>query len=321
MSNGVQGANGWARPDGGEPDWAALAEQNEHEFRRRKKLRAIGAISGAAALVAIITVAAVALSGPGKDAQNNQVSLGGSSSEPVPTDSDAPIESPGPAASSADPATPSPSGAASSAASTSAKPSAVPSRRPSASASSSAPASALAAAPTSSAPSDPLTVISSSSTDTAPLDPATLFPATTMSVDGKTWTRLATATNSPCWQATTGGLGDVITPQGCKSLLRATYTSGDSAVTIGVAVFDARANADAAHHAHKGQVQGLVPAGHTAYCTSAGCVNTHEVVGRYTYYTVSGTVKGGTTADAVATAAGPDFAAHARTRLLARGTR
>ncbi|MFD0569254.1 hypothetical protein ACFQ0T_08225 [Kitasatospora gansuensis] len=176
--------------------------------------------------------------------------------------------------------------------------------------------------PGSTAPLDPLTVISAAATDTAPLDPGSLFPATTLSIDGKTWTRLTTGANPTCWQTTTGGLGDVITAQGCRTVLRATYTSGSSAVTIGVAVFDARANADASNQAHKGQVQGLVAAYQTSFCTSAGCVNTHGAVGRYTYYTVSGTVKpGGNTADPVATAAGPDFAAHARAQLLARGSR
>jgi hypothetical protein len=141
-----------------------------------------------------------------------------------------------------------------------------------------------------------------------------------LAVGGRSWTRLTTASTVPCWKATTGGLGDVLAPQGCRTMLRATYTSGSSAVTVGVAVLDTRAQADAAAAGHRGQVQGLVPSGHTSYCTGPGCAETHGSVGRYDYYTVSGTVKpGGNTADAVAAAAQADFAAYARSRLLARG--
>ncbi|GAA1152968.1 hypothetical protein F4556_001360 [Kitasatospora gansuensis] len=314
MSDGAQGSNGWARPDGGEPDWAALAEQHEQQYRRRKKLRMIGAVAGSAVLVGVITVTAVALSGPAKDTKANQAPTQAPTNAPTAdqagtTSTEPPGSSPFPTTSAS--ASPSPS------ASGSVKPSAAgTSRTPSASG---APATPV---PGSTAPLDPLTVISAAATDTAPLDPGSLFPATTLSIDGKTWTRLTTGANPTCWQTTTGGLGDVITAQGCRTVLRATYTSGSSAVTIGVAVFDARANADASNQAHKGQVQGLVAAGQTSFCTSAGCVNTHGAVGRYTYYTVSGTVKpGGNTADPVATAAGPDFAAHARAQLLARGSR
>jgi hypothetical protein len=106
----------------------------------------------------------------------------------------------------------------------------------------------------------------------------------------------------------------------CQALLRATYVSGSSAVTVGVAVFDHKAQADIAERDSHGHIQGLTAAGSISFCTSDGCVGTHAAVGRYGYFTVSGSVKsGGATADAVATAAGPDLAAYARGRLLQRG--
>jgi hypothetical protein len=163
-------------------------------------------------------------------------------------------------------------------------------------------------------------VISSAATDTAPITPESVFAATTISAGGKTWTRVVTAATSTCWSATTGHLGDVLTAQSCRQLLRATYTSGNSAITVGVAVMDSKAQADAAFAANQGQIQGLVPTGNTSYCTSNGCANTHAAIGRYTYYTVQGTVKpGGNAADATANAAAPDLAAYARAQLLARG--
>ncbi|MFE0462006.1 hypothetical protein ACFW1A_22430, partial [Kitasatospora sp. NPDC058965] len=175
-------------------------------------------------------------------------------------------------------------------------------------------------AATAATPPDPLTVISSAATDTAPLDPATLFAAATLTADGKTWTRLTTRTDTTCWQATTGHLGDVLAASNCRALYRATYTSGSSAVTVGIAVTDSKAQADAAIAANKGQIQGLVPTGSASFCVSDGCGSTHASVGRYDYYTVQGTVKpGGNTPDAAANAAAPTLAAYARTQLLARG--
>ncbi|GAA4871075.1 hypothetical protein [Kitasatospora terrestris] len=301
-------SDGWGTDS--TPDWTALAEQHEREQSRRKRLRRAGAVAAAVLAVGGVTATAVALgnrAGGGTDGAD-RLALDATGAPTAPT-ATAPSPEDGPATPSA---TGSPSASVSGSAS--AAPSATKAGKPSASATTTGPA----APPT---PPDPLTVISSATTDTAPLSPAALFPAATLSVDGKTWTRLVDGSTSTCWQATTGGLGDVLAAQGCRSLLRVSYVSGTSVVTVGVAVMDTRAQADAAQAAHKGQVQGLVKAGSTAYCTSAGCTNTHAAIGRYGYYTVSGTTKGGTAADPVATAAGPDFAAYVQGQLLARGRR
>lgn len=324
MSDGAQGVQGWVQPAGQstEPDWAALAEQNELNGRRRKQRQVIGAVVGATLVIGGITATAVGVAGHGKGDGPAKVAAGRASATPaessLPFD---PSASPSPSAS----ATPGDTAAASPGTSTSGSPTAGSSSRPAAKPGSQPPATAPGAAPQQPAPGgsgprDPLTVISSAATDTAPLDPSTLFAAQTLSIGGHTWTRVTTAATDPCWKATTGGLGDVISPQGCHTVLRATYASGDSAVTVGVAVFDQRSQADAAQQAHKGQVQGLVTAGSTSYCVTPGCANTHGAVGRYGYYTVSGTLKpGGNTADATATAAGSGFAGYVQGRLLARG--
>jgi len=292
-----------------EPDWAALADQHQREVSRRKRMKAAGGVLAAVVAVGGITAVAATASSSGKPKADPTVLVEATSLPPRQPDSSgdpSPAESPG--------GSPSPSDSASPSASASPSPSRSASRSPSKS-----PSAKAASAPA--APPDPLTVISSAATDTAPLTPAGLLPAATVQIGGKTWTRLADAQTATCWEATTGGLGNVLAAQGCRSMLRVTYTSGDSAVTIGVAVLDSKAQADAVMAGFTGQVQGLVPSGHTSYCTSTGCANTHASVGRYVYLTVSGTQKpGGTTADATATAAGPGFAATTRDRLLARGS-
>ncbi|MER5636789.1 hypothetical protein ABT095_07535 [Kitasatospora sp. NPDC002227] len=307
--------HGWAATAGGspEPDWAALAEQHEQEGRRRKQRQVIGAVVGATLVIGGITATAVGVAGKdvaGKDSGKNSA---------------APAQpGPGPAAGS-DPSlahgfTASTSATPDATASTGAAPSATASSATSAGPGSAAPSpSSGPAAPPGTRP-DPLTVISAAGTDTAPLDPAGLFPDQTLSVGGRSWKRITTATTVPCWKGTTGGLGDVLAAQGCQSLLRATYAYGNSAVTVGVAVFDHRARADAVQSAYKGQVQGLVTAGSISFCTSAGCAGTHGAIGRYLYLTVAGTLKpGGTTADPTATTAAPAFGTTARDHLLARG--
>ncbi|WP_371500721.1 hypothetical protein OG871_28830 [Kitasatospora sp. NBC_00374] len=322
MSDGWGTGNGWGGPNGPQPagqpqtgpDWAALAEQHDQEQRRRRQRRVVGGAVAATLVIGGLTATAVAVTGgkpspaaagdarpsPASDSPT-ALAFGGSSETPSPTASALPSQS----------------------ASTSASPGASASASRSASAKATGKPGGASAAPSVPAgPPDPLTVISAAATDTAPLDPAGLFSSTTLTVNGKTWTRVATGSADPCWNATTGHLGDPVTAQGCRAMLRATYTSGTSAVTIGVAVFDAKANADAAAAGHKGQVQGLVPAGSTSFCTTEGCPGTHGAIGRYTVYTVSGTTKpGGNATDATATAAGAGFASYAQSQLLARGRR
>ncbi|MFI8081277.1 hypothetical protein ACIF6L_10855 [Kitasatospora sp. NPDC086009] len=319
-----------------QPDWAAMAEQHEEEIRRRKRLRVIGASVLATALIGGMTATAITVSDssrndhptgtatlrPGPTADPTGADTGLTTGAPPTATATAPTGAPGPTGTASGSPTPSPgkSGGRPSGTATPGKPGASATQGAPPPAAPPAVPPAGAPAPASSAPRDPLTVISEAATDTAPLDPGTLFAAPSLTVGGRTWNRIATSSTDTCWQATTGGLGDVASGQSCRKLLRATYTSGDSAVTVGVAVFDHKPQADAVGQAHKGQIQGLTTPAGIAWCVTTGCANTHTTIGRYGYYTVSGTYRpGGTTQDAAATAAGPELAAYARTRLLARG--
>ncbi|MFJ5921525.1 hypothetical protein ACIQF6_02835 [Kitasatospora sp. NPDC092948] len=318
--------NGWGTNQGGpgrpqgpafppqiqldEPDWAALADEHEREQTRRKRLMATGGI--VAAVVAVGGIAAVAATaGPNKPDAKQGAVVEVASQQPTASTSDGPDGPP------VDSPSPSPGDSASPSASASGSPSPGASRSPAKSASK----PATSAPPAKPGPPDPLTVISAAATDTAPITPGGVLPAGSLQINGKTWTRLTDDLNPTCYHTTTGNLGDVLAAQSCRAVLRVTYTSGNSAVTVGIAVMDSKAQADAVMTGFKGQLQGLVPSGHTSYCTSPGCTGTHAAIGRYAYFTVSGTVSpGGTTADAAATAAGPALADYARAQLLARGT-
>ncbi|MFF2041174.1 hypothetical protein ACFVVX_12150 [Kitasatospora sp. NPDC058170] len=166
-----------------------------------------------------------------------------------------------------------------------------------------------------------LAVISDAATDKLPVDAATLFPDQTRTVDGKVWTRKVTGATSPCSKATTGGLGLALGDDTCRSLVRATYVSGDSAVTVGVAVFDNKAGADRALGRHAGLIQGLAGPGVAMFCVTdkSGCTETHAAIGRFGYFTVAGSLKQTPDqGDPVASTAGTSLADRTKAVLLGR---
>ncbi|MFG3050544.1 hypothetical protein ACGFZP_06235 [Kitasatospora sp. NPDC048239] len=166
-----------------------------------------------------------------------------------------------------------------------------------------------------------LAVISDAATDKLPVDAATLFPDQTRTIDGKVWTRKVTGATSPCSKATTGGLGLALGDDTCRSLVRATYVSGDSAVTVGVAVFDNKAGADRALGRHAGLIQGLSGPGVAMFCVTdkSGCTETHAAIGRFGYFTVAGSLKQTPDqSDPVASTAGALLADRTKAVLLGR---
>ncbi|MFI5532766.1 hypothetical protein ACIA8O_29955 [Kitasatospora sp. NPDC051853] len=157
------------------------------------------------------------------------------------------------------------------------------------------------------------------STDKAPVDPAAFFPEETLEFGGAVWTRRSATTVTPCWHAITGGLADAIENQACRQVVRATYVLNDSAVVVGVAVFDKRLQAETATGNVNGQLKGLQVEGMKDFCQEVGCASTHGSLGRFAYFTAAGSAKeGGITADKVATDAGPGFAARVRSTLEKR---
>ena len=155
---------------------------------------------------------------------------------------------------------------------------------------------------------------------TGPLSTATLFTATHLVVDGQTFTRAATDTDVPCGNGTTGGLGNILAPHGCRQLLRATYVSGRNAVTVGVAVFDTSQQAAAVMPKYQGEIQSLVRGSVSSFCVDVSCPLTHASVGRYDYFTVAGTTDNrAATGNTLDVAAGQALATYAYDRLTARG--
>ncbi|GAA1388942.1 hypothetical protein GCM10009639_16020 [Kitasatospora putterlickiae] len=169
-----------------------------------------------------------------------------------------------------------------------------------------------------------LAVISDAATDKLPVDAATLFPDQTRTIDGKVWTRQVTGSTAPCSKATTGGLGLALGDDTCRSVVRATYVSGESAVTVGVAVFDNKAGADRAIGRHAGLIQGLSGTGVAMFCVTdkSGCAETHASIGRFGYFTVAGSLKqGADQSDQLAAGAAGPLAERTKDVLLARGGR
>ncbi|WP_051940013.1 hypothetical protein [Phaeacidiphilus oryzae] len=115
--------------------------------------------------------------------------------------------------------------------------------------------------------------------------------ASTIQVGGRTYTRELAAEKSPCWLATTGLLGDILAPDGCTQLLRATWVSGDRAVTVGVGVLPDAAAAQAADAVYAGHVEPLHGGSVPGFCPDqVPCALRHGAYGRFTYYVIAGPV-------------------------------
>jgi hypothetical protein len=142
-----------------------------------------------------------------------------------------------------------------------------------------------------------------------------------LTVDGQTFTRKATETTAPCWKGTAGGLGALLRSSVCDQVLRATYVSGRSAVTVGIAVFHTAAEAKAGNDAFRGTVEPLYGNGISSFCKDPGpCALTHAVHGRFLYLTIAGPATGtpakGGRPTADSTAAGQGVAGYALSAVL-----
>ncbi|WP_424891460.1 hypothetical protein [Streptomyces sp. XH2] len=168
-------------------------------------------------------------------------------------------------------------------------------------------------------PPNPREFIASAEKDKAPLSTKTLFPHSKPSLDKRKYDRTATATDEDCATAAQGGLGSVLTGNGCRQVLRATYVRDGVAVTVGVAVFDTKAAADKAKEQSTGNIESLAGDG-PSFCRATACRLTANAEGRYAYFTVAGYTNGKAVPDddKDALQAGRDVAGYTFRRIMAR---
>ncbi len=170
-------------------------------------------------------------------------------------------------------------------------------------ASATAPTSAAAAAPTpapttaappspaASAPASLLAVLSAANSDSAPLTAAALFPARATGPGGQVYS-LAATTASACASAVTAPLAAVLAKNGCEQLFRASYSSGGTAVTVGIAVFAGAGPAAAVKSEATGNLVSLPGGPLHPFCRGVVCRLSVNSVGRYAYFTVAGYTDG-----------------------------
>ncbi|WP_225847876.1 hypothetical protein [Streptomyces sp. HPF1205] len=170
-------------------------------------------------------------------------------------------------------------------------------------------------------PANPLDYLRTPAKDKAPLTPASLFPGKRFTMNGHTYVKTSTAVTTHCATGARSALSGALAANKCRKLIRATYVSGQYAVTVGVAVFD-----DTAHAAKlQKTAQYIAPlngGGVGDFCHAVACQMTSNAVARYAYFTISGlkngkTLGGPTTSPALQAA--NDTSNFAFDRIIQRG--
>ena len=123
----------------------------------------------------------------------------------------------------------------------------------------------------------------------APLTADAVFSAPTVQIDGKTYTRRATSTTSPCWKVTSSSLGSALSADGCTRLLRATFVAGTSSITVAVAVLPTVAQAQAAAIG-SGTINPLDKAkdGLSDFCHRVACAHGAAAWNTFAVFTIAG---------------------------------
>ncbi|MFF4586771.1 hypothetical protein [Streptomyces sp. NPDC001388] len=179
-------------------------------------------------------------------------------------------------------------------------------------------------APTSAPPPlDPKEFVSSKAKDKAANSPDLMFPGTQLTMGSNVYKKGPTADSKTCTAAVQGTLPKVLTANGCTRLMRVTYTKGNLAVTVGVAVFDTEAQAlkVKSQADSKSIVKALTGGGVKAFCNGAICRSTTNSYGRYAYFTITGFTGGKdvTTKDTAAFTMGDDLAEFTFQQINRRG--
>ncbi|MFJ9208224.1 hypothetical protein CU044_4927 [Streptomyces sp. L-9-10] len=171
-------------------------------------------------------------------------------------------------------------------------------------------------------PPNPKDYVSSADKDKAPLSAGTLFPGDKVTMSDRAYAKGATARTTNCAAAAQGALGSILASNSCDQVIRATYSKGGVAVTVGVAVFETEALALKAKDQAKGGIASLSGAGVPTFCRAPSvCRKTTNSYGRYVYFTVGGFTSGKnvTTSDKDVFTTGDDIAEFAFRQILARG--
>ncbi|MGW4158416.1 hypothetical protein [Streptomyces sp. NPDC004788] len=170
-------------------------------------------------------------------------------------------------------------------------------------------------------PPNPRDYISDAKKDKAPLSAEGLFPGKKLTMSGRAYAKGATASTTNCAAVTQGGLGSVLTGNGCTRVLRATYVKDGVAVTVGVAVFPTDEQALKAKKQASGGIAPLTGAGVGDFCHATVCLRRTNSIGRYVYLTQAGFLNGKkvTTGDQAVFKASDDLGTFAFNQIYARG--
>lgn len=170
-------------------------------------------------------------------------------------------------------------------------------------------------------PAPPQDFISDAKKDTAPLSEKSLFPHATITVDGRQYARAATDSTRKCADGAQSGLTAVLQNNGCDQFFRATYKRGGLVFTVGIAVFDTKANAAAVKTGYKPNVASLPGGDVPSFCRAVTCRTTVNALGRYAFFTIAGHTDGkpAGSSDAAAKQVALDGSDFGYRRVLQRG--
>uniref|UniRef100_A0AAU3GY99 Uncharacterized protein n=1 Tax=Streptomyces sp. NBC_01401 TaxID=2903854 RepID=A0AAU3GY99_9ACTN len=142
-------------------------------------------------------------------------------------------------------------------------------------------------------PPDPKDYIADEKKDKTPVTVDAFFPGKKLTMGDRVYAKGATARTSSCATTTQGALGSILDSNGCDQVIRATYSKGGTAVTVGLAVFGTEAEAKKAAQQASGGVASLSGAGVPTFCRGGSvCRRTANSYGRYAYFTVGGYTSG-----------------------------
>ncbi|MFG2721652.1 hypothetical protein ACGFW5_25670 [Streptomyces sp. NPDC048416] len=171
-------------------------------------------------------------------------------------------------------------------------------------------------------PPNPYDYVASAQKDKAPLGADTFFPGKSLTLGSGVYAKGPTDKVTACAAATQGTLGSTLDNNGCRQVIRATYTKDGVAVTVGVAVFDTDTAAKKAKEQASGTLASLSGSGVATFCRGGSvCRSTTNSYGRYAYFTTGGFANGKnvTKGDTTVFTAGDELAQFVFDQIVARG--